>query len=85
MFQPFLAEVISGSIEPLHVVNPIRRLIPSANFFQAEIEGIHVDSQNVTIRYPGHPHHHHIPYDHLVIAVGSTTDLSALPGVAEHA
>ena len=25
VFQPLLAEVISGSIEPLHVVNPIRR------------------------------------------------------------
>ena len=66
LFQPFLAEVISGRIEPLHIVNPIRRLIPAANFLQAEIEGINVDTQNVTIRYPGHPHHHHIPYDQLV-------------------
>ena len=85
LFQPLLAEVISGSIEPLHVVNPIRRLIPSANFLQAEIEDIDVDSQKVTIRYLGHPHHHHIRYDQLVIAVGKSTDLSALPGVAEHA
>ncbi len=85
LYHPLLAEVISGSIVPLHVVNPIRRLIRSANFLQAEIEDIHVDGQNVTIRYPGHPHHHHIPYDQLVIAVGRSTDQSALPGVAEHA
>ncbi len=85
LYHPLLAEVISGSIEPLHVVNPIRRLITSADFLQAEVEAIHVDSQNVTIRYPGNPHRHHIPYDQLVIAVGRSTDLSALPGVAEHA
>ena len=85
LFQPLLAEVISGGIEPLHVVSPIRRLIPSANFLQAEVEDIHPDSQDVIIRFPGHPHQDHIPYDQLIFAVGRSTDLSALPGVAEHA
>ncbi len=85
LFQPLLAEVISGGIEPLHVVSPIRRLIPSANFLQAEVEEIHPDSQDVIIRFPGHPHRDHVPYDQLIIAVGRSTDLSALPGVAEHA
>ena len=26
--QPMLAEVVSGSIEPPHIVNPIRRMLP---------------------------------------------------------
>ena len=85
LFQPMLAEVVSGSIEPPHIVNPIRRLCRSTNFYQAEIEAIDVDSRNVVMSHPGHRDYRYIPYDHLVIAVGSSTDLSMLPGVAEHA
>jgi NADH dehydrogenase len=83
--QPLMAEVVSGSIQPLHIVNPIRRVTRSTNFHKAEIESIEVENRHVTIRYPGHAHYHSLPYDHLVIAVGSSTDLSMLPGMAEHA
>ncbi len=84
--QPMLAEVVSGSIEPPHIVNPIRRLLPSANFHQAEVEAVDSESRNVVISYPdGHTHYDRIPYDHLVVAVGSSTDLSRIPGMAEHA
>ena len=85
LFQPMLAEVVSGSIEPPHIINPIRRLCRYTDFHQAEIEAVDVASRHVVINYPGHSSYHQIPYDHLVIAVGSSTDLSMLPGVAEHA
>ena len=85
LFQPMLAEVVSGSIEPAHILNPIRRLCADANLYKSEIDSIDPRARQVVIRYPGHPHHHTIEYDHLVISVGSSTDLSALPGVAEHA
>ena len=85
LFQPMLAEVVSGNIEPPHIVNPVRRLCPHTNFYQAEIEAINVESRNVVISYPGHPDYHYIPYDHLVIAAGTRTDLSSLPGLEEHA
>ena len=85
LFQPMLAEVVSGSIEPAHILNPIRRLCPDANLYKSEIDAIDPQGRQVIIRYPGHPHYHSIDYDHLVIAVGVSTDLSALPGLAEHA
>ena len=85
LFQPMLAEVVSGNIEPPHIVNPIRRLCHFTNFYQAEIEAVDVQKRNVVISYSGHTEYHHLPYDHLVIAVGSSTDLSGLPGMAEHA
>ena len=85
LFQPMLAEVVSGTIEPPHIVNPIRRLCRFTKFYQAEIEGVDVDSRDVVIRYPDRPDYRSISYDHLVIAVGSDTDLSSLPGTAEHA
>ena len=84
--QPMLAEVVSGSIEPTHIVIPIRRLLPHASFHQAEIESLETDTRNVVINYGGdNTNYDRIPYDHLIIAVGSGTDLSKLPGMAEHA
>ena len=84
--QPMLAEVVSGSIEPPHILIPIRRLLPQTSFHQAEIESVEADTRNVIINYGGdNTHFDRIPYDHLVIAVGSSTDLSSLPGMAEHA
>ena len=85
LFQPMLAEVVSGSIEPPHILNPIRRLCRFTDFYQAEIEEIDLVTRRVAIRYPGAPNRRYIPYDHLVIAVGSSTDLSMLPGLAAHA
>lgn len=85
LLQPMLAEVVSGSIQPPHIVNPIRRLTRFTNFYKAEIETIDVESQHIAVRYPDHAHYHRISYDHLVIAVGSSGDLSKTPGMAEHA
>ena len=85
LFQPMLAEVISGSIGPLNVVSPVRRLVPHAQFHQAEIEFVDTDSHRVAIRYPGHTRISYIHYNHLIFAVGSATDLSHFSGVQEHA
>ncbi len=85
LFQPMLSEVVSGNIEPPHIVNPIRRLCPHADFHQAEIESIDVANHEVVLGYPGRRDYRNIPYDHLIVALGSTADLSVLPGMAEHA
>jgi len=86
LYQPMLAEVVSGSIEPPHIVNPIRRMLRHTNFYLAEIESVDAQAREVVVRYPGgHAHYERIAYDHLVVAVGSTTDLSRMPGMTEHA
>ena len=85
LFQPMLAEVVSGNIEPTHILNPIRRLCPNAEFYQAEIEAIDVQAREVLVTYPDKRDYRRVPYDHLVVAVGISTDLSGLPGVSEHA
>ncbi len=85
LFQPMLAEVISGSIGPLNVVSPVRRLVPHAQVHQAEVESVDIDKRIIAIRHPSQPRLTHIHYDHLIFAVGSATDLSQFPGVSEHA
>jgi len=83
--QPMLAEVVSGSIEPPHILASIRRMVPAADLYKAEIEAIDVEDCSIVIRYPGHTEYRDVPYDHLIVAVGTGTDLSTVPGVAEHA
>jgi len=82
--QPMLAEVVSGSIEPPHIVSPIRRLCSHCDFHQAEIEDVDLEQRRVVIRYPEQPTFQYIPFDHLVIAVGGSTDLSRIPGMSAH-
>ncbi len=85
LFQPMLAEVLSGSILPQHIVSPIRRLCRHCNFHQAEIQSVDVEARQVVIRYPGQASYRSLPYDHLLIAVGNSTDLTTIPGMTEHA
>lgn len=85
LFYPMLAEVVSGSIEPPHILSSIRSLLRFTNFYQAEIEAIDTEKRTVIISHLGHPDYRSIPYDHLVITVGTGIELSGFPGLAEHA
>src|SRR5918992_2288273 len=52
LHQPLMAEAVSGSIQPLHIVNPIRRLARHTNFYKAEVEAVDAENRQVTLRYP---------------------------------
>ena len=82
--QPLLSQVVSGSIEPPHIVSPLRRVCPEADFHQADIENVDMSRREVVIRYQENPDFQYIPFDHLIISVGGSTDLSWSPGVAAH-
>ena len=79
-----LAEVVSGSIEPPHIVSPIRSLLSHTNFYHADIQAIEVINRRVVINYHDSDNHRALFYDHLVIAVGSSVEETILPGVSEH-
>ena len=85
VFQPMLAEVVSGNIGLLDTVSPIRRLLPKTDLHVREVEAI--DLQNRTIiTTPGfRPHPHVIEFDYLVLALGNVTDFRGLRGLPEHA
>ena len=85
VFQPLLPEVAAGSINPNHVVNPIRDLVPDAQFRWCRID--HVDAQNKVVRVAQGEGRElvEVPYDHLVFALGKISDFASMPGVAEHA
>lgn len=85
VFQPMLAEVVSGSVGMLDTVSPIRRMLPRTDLHVRDIESI--DTGNLTITTtPGFRQQPNvIHYDHLVIALGNVTDFRGLRGLPEHA
>jgi len=85
VFQPMLPEVISGTIGMLDVVSPIRRLLPRTDLHVREVESVDLEKK-VVVCSPGfRAQPHVVPFDHLVLALGSVTDFRGLRGLPEHA
>ena len=84
VFVPLLASAASGSIETLHILNPIRRMIPGISFRAEEVIGIDLNRRVVTTASPITGREVRLPYDHLVLGLGNTINLASMPGVAQH-
>src|SRR6185503_17897678 len=85
VFQPMLPEVISGTIGMLDVVSPIRRLLPRTDLHVREVESVDL-ANKVVVCSPGfRAQPHVVPFDHLVLALGSVTDFRGMRGLPEHA
>jgi NADH dehydrogenase len=62
----------------------LRAFLESADFRMAEVTGVDFEKQQVTYRLMGENADEQVPYDHLVIALGSVTRLPRVPGLREH-
>jgi NADH dehydrogenase len=82
---PLLVEAGTGSVEPRHAVVSIRAFLRRASFRIGEAAGLDLDRREVICRLPAGAGEDRVPYDHLVIALGSTTRLPPVPGLREHA
>jgi NADH:ubiquinone reductase (H+-translocating) len=76
---PLLFEACSGRLELRHCAQPIRPALRRARFSEAMVRGVNVDRQLVhavasdATRYD-------LPYDHLVVALGASTNETTIPG-----
>src|ERR671925_1939437 len=85
LFTPMLHEVAASDLDITHIVNPIRQLLHRANFFEGDVEYIDLPNQCVGVSHGYEPHAHELPYDHLVLALGSITNFFDLPGLEDYA
>ncbi len=85
VFQPMLPEVISGTIGMLDVVSPIRRLLPRTDLRVREVESVDLERKVVVCSAGFRAQPHVIPFDYLVLALGSVTDFRGMRGLPEHA
>lgn len=81
-YQPFLPEAAAGSLEPRHVVVPLRRVLKRCNVITGYVESINHASHSVRIA-PLAAEPYDIEYDVLVIALGSIARTLPIPGLAE--
>lgn len=82
-YQPFLPEAAAGSIEPRHVVVPLRRMLKRCHVVTARVRRIEHASRTVTVEAMD-GEIETIGYDVLVVALGSVVRLLPVPGLAEH-
>ncbi|MBV8433615.1 MAG: NAD(P)/FAD-dependent oxidoreductase [Candidatus Eremiobacteraeota bacterium] len=85
LFTPMLPEVTAGALEVRHIVTPVRAELRHTKFILADVTEISSDRSRVTFRHVLTGLSESIGYDHLVLAVGSSTSTFGLPGVEEHA
>src|SRR5690606_26309438 len=81
-YQPFLPEAAAGSIEPRHVVVPLRRVLRRCHVLTARVTAIEHANKTVTVEAPD-GHIEQLNYDVLVVALGSVARLLPIPGLAE--
>ncbi|MFO7572474.1 MAG: NAD(P)/FAD-dependent oxidoreductase [Gaiellaceae bacterium] len=82
LYTPLLPEAASGTLEPRHVVVPLREMCPHAELVLGEVvshDGVARCVQVETLAGPLE-----LGYDRLVVALGATTRLLPIPGLAEH-
>ena len=84
VFQPLLPEVAAGGVNPNHVVNPIRDIVPKAQFRWCKVNGVDVAKKMVLCAQGEGRELVEVPYDHLVLGLGKVSDFSSMPGVSEH-
>jgi NADH:ubiquinone reductase (H+-translocating) len=82
-YQPFLPEAAAGSVEPRHVVVPLRRTLPRCRVVTGAVTGLdHAEKRARIAPLVGEPYE--LRYDVLVMAAGSVARTLPIPGLAEH-
>lgn len=86
LFTPMLSEVAIGVVDPRHIVTPIRELCGKTIFYRAEVTSIDLQHQLVGVRYNNVPGCEELlSYDHLILALGSESNVTLVPGVDKYA
>jgi len=76
---PLLFEACSGRLELRHCAQPIRPALSRARFIEATVDRIDVDRRIVHAVAPAGVFYD-LPYDHLVVALGASTNENMIPG-----
>jgi NADH dehydrogenase len=82
-YQPFLPEAAAGSIEPRHVVVPLRKVLRRCHVLTGRVTAISRENREVTVEAAA-GHVTSLGYDVLVVAPGSVARTLPIPGLAEH-
>ncbi len=84
LYTPFLPEAAAGTLEPRHVVTPLRDMLKRTYLRLGSIVGHDPAAKTVELRAKD-GETEQLPYDQLLLALGSVSRVLPVPGLAEHA
>ena len=84
LYTPLLPEAASGTLEPRHVVVPLRQMCPHAELLLGRVTALDEEHRLAHVETPN-AGSFDVGYEHLVVALGSTHRTLPVPGLAEHA
>src|SRR5690242_1680643 len=84
LYTPLLPGAAAGTLEPRHVVVPLREELHRTNLFLGHVIGADPARHEVYVRDP-EGHDETLRYDQLVVALGSVSRTLPIPGLREHA
>ena len=81
LFTPLLPQIASSTVEPRHIIQPIRdiRAHRRFRFLRDRVLGLDLKGRQVHLAEGS------VSYDFLVVALGGVTQTFGIPGVEEHA
>jgi len=84
LYTPFLPEAAAGTLEPRHVVTPLREILKRTYLRLGSIDGHDPVAKTVELRTRD-GEVEQLPYDQLLLALGSVSRVLPVPGLSEHA
>jgi NADH:ubiquinone reductase (H+-translocating) len=83
LYTPLLPEAAAGTIEPRHVVVPIRAMCPRADLLLGS--AVALDPERRCVEVESEAGRFTVTYTDLVVALGSVVRVPPVPGLREHA
>ena len=81
LFTPMLAEVAGSSLEPSHISAPLRSTLQRTEFIRGRINAIDLENRKVVLASDSSTGQLVVPYDHLVLALGSVSNYLGMANV----
>jgi len=85
LFTPMLHEVAANDLEETNIIKPLRKLLGRVKTFVGTVQSIDLHRRTVRVSHGLEDHGHDLPFDHLVLALGSSVNFFNLPGVEDFA
>ena len=85
LFTPMLHEVAAGDLNPTDIVNPLRRMLKCVRFVEADIARVDLDAKRVHCTRGLRKRPLEFEFDHLIFAVGSTSNFFDIPNLEDTA
>src|SRR3954465_7302305 len=84
LYTPLLPGAAAGTLEPRHVVVPLREELDRTDLRLGQVLAAPPPEHCIHIKTI-EGHEERITYDHLIVALGSVSRTLPIPGLAEHA